>query len=131
MRGVAAIVVLIQHSLTVKSGMGVAELGRLFEHFGGVGVDIFFVISGFIISQIAVNAPIKKQQLGTAADFAFRRVTRIYPLYWIVLATSVAVSWWIPLSVPSMPSALSLISLTTTANWFVPPAWTLAFEVYF
>jgi peptidoglycan/LPS O-acetylase OafA/YrhL len=131
MRGVAAIVILIQHSLTMKSGMGADELARLFEYFAGSGVDTFFVISGFIISQIAVNAPIKKQQLVTAADFAFRRVTRIYPLYWIVLALSVVVSFWVPLSGPSMPSAMSLISLTTTGNWFVPPAWTLAFEVYF
>jgi peptidoglycan/LPS O-acetylase OafA/YrhL len=37
------------------------------------------------------------------------------------------------MSAPSMPitSATSLVTLTTTANWFVPPAWTLAFEIYF
>jgi peptidoglycan/LPS O-acetylase OafA/YrhL len=130
MRGVAAIAVLIQHSLTWKSGMGADELSRFFAYFSSGAYVLFFVISGFIISQIVVNAPIKEQRLATAVDFAFRRVIRIYPLYWIVLAMSVVASFWMPLSDP-LPSAISLISLTTAANWLVPTAWTLAFEVYF
>jgi peptidoglycan/LPS O-acetylase OafA/YrhL len=50
--------------------------------FGSSGVDIFFVISGFIICQVAAR-PHKG-----ALHFLARRCWRIFPLYWIVLALS-------------------------------------------
>jgi peptidoglycan/LPS O-acetylase OafA/YrhL len=132
MRGVAAIMVLVDHGLSTKLGMGVDHVAYFVNYFGSSGVDIFFVISGFIISQNAVNSR-STGRLAFATNFSFRRFTRIYPLYWIVLAASVGVSVWVPLSTPTFPMApwLSLIFLTTTANWFVFPAWTLAFELYF
>lgn len=55
--------------------------GNVHTEFQGVG--IFFVISGFIISHVAGNNP---------ADFFYRRVVRIVPLYWI--ATSVSIYWF-------------------------------------
>ena len=131
MRGIAAIAVLLQHGLTTKLEMGADKLASFFTYFGPTGVDIFFVISGFIIAKTAASDASADRR--AAADFAIRRVIRIYPLYWIVLSLSILASFWIPMSAPSMPmaSATSLVTLTTTANWFVPPAWTLAFEIYF
>ena len=52
---------------------------------GASGVDIFFVISGFIICQAAARH-------GGALHFLSRRWWRIFPLYWIVLAVSVALN---------------------------------------
>ena len=51
--------------------------------FGSFGVDIFFVISGFVMALLISNG----QSPGT---FAINRVTRIIPLYWI-LTTSVLI----------------------------------------
>jgi peptidoglycan/LPS O-acetylase OafA/YrhL len=50
--------------------------------FGIFGIDIFFVISGFIMSMIALR---ERHPPGRAAAsrFFIRRVIRIYPIYWI------------------------------------------------
>lgn len=70
-----------------------------------------------------------------AVHFAYQRCTRIFPLYWIVLACAVVVSHWIPTGVdnPGISKQFSVdhIFLNTLGNWFVPPAWTLDLEVHF
>jgi peptidoglycan/LPS O-acetylase OafA/YrhL len=50
-----------------------------FMTIGGMGVDLFFVISGFIMAYLAAKNP--KQ---TLREFFWRRITRIVPLYWLV-----------------------------------------------
>lgn len=62
---------------------------------GFVGVDIFFVISGFLISSIIL------QQLGKGhfsfADFYGRRIKRIFPALTLVLISSLVMGWfWLP-----------------------------------
>lgn len=42
---------------------------------GSIGVEIFFLISGFVISASAVGS--------TASDFAFRRAIRVFPALWV------------------------------------------------
>ena len=46
--------------------------------FGSFGVDIFFVISGFIITRVMARRE--------AIPFLIDRLTRIYPIYWLCLA---------------------------------------------
>ncbi len=53
-----------------------------FFHFGRSGVDFFFVLSGFLISFLHWGDIGRPGRLGR---FAFRRLTRIYPTYWLVL----------------------------------------------
>src|SRR5665811_644129 len=82
------------------------------------GVDIFFVISGFIVCQVAA-----RPHTG-ALPFLARRCWRIFPIYWIVLAFSVLInalgidtgSW-----IPSHHPALDYILLLKTDNRFLPP----------
>jgi exopolysaccharide production protein ExoZ len=95
---------------------------------GASGVDIFFVISGFIICQVAA-----RPQKG-ALQFLARRWWRIFPLYWIVLAFSVAISAfgmnWAPW-MSGRHSAAEYLFLLTMENRYVPQAWSLVFEIYF
>jgi exopolysaccharide production protein ExoZ len=96
--------------------------------FGVSGVDIFFVISGFIMCQVAARP-------GTGAlHFLVRRWWRIFPLYWVVLAFSVLMSVygirWAPWLSCQEP-VLDYVLLTTTDNCHLPQAWTLVFELYF
>ena len=60
---------------------------------GFVGVDVFFVISGFLISGIMFSA----LQAGTFSftDFYARRVKRIFPALTLVLLSSFAFAWWV------------------------------------
>lgn len=62
---------------------------------GFVGVDIFFVISGFLIGNIIFN----KLEAGNFSffDFYSRRVRRIYPVLIVVLACTYAAGWYVQL----------------------------------
>jgi exopolysaccharide production protein ExoZ len=123
LRAAAASLVVMAHAVCIM------YVPSALVTLGTSGVDIFFVISGFIICQVAGRA-----QNG-AAYFLVRRWWRIFPLYWIVLAFSVALSVafnmnWAPW-MPTQHSALDYILLLTTENHFLPQAWSLVFELYF
>jgi exopolysaccharide production protein ExoZ len=56
---------------------------------GAAGVDLFFVISGFIMVYTTRNDP---PSIRSSRRFFLRRLSRIAPLYWIAMAT-LALSW--------------------------------------
>ena len=66
-----------------------AEIGLLKGGF--IGVDIFFVISGYLISGIILGA--LERGTFTFADFYIRRINRIFPALIVVLAAVLAVGW--------------------------------------
>jgi exopolysaccharide production protein ExoZ len=124
LRALAASAVVIGHSATY----GLIAAPDAIAVLGYSGVDVFFVISGFIICRVATRAN------GSAWSFLGKRYWRIFPLYWIVLAFSVAIN---AAGVSTSPEwmqwrpGLEYVFLLTTENRFVPPAWTLGFELYF
>src|SRR6185503_12942841 len=59
---------------------------------GFVGVDVFFVISGFLISGIILDA--LKRGTFSFADFYARRIRRIFPALALVLVATVVLGWW-------------------------------------
>ena len=89
LRGLAALLVVFFHiqSLELKgiADNGLTEqawIGGIFTN-GYAGVDLFFVISGFIMAFVTRNTGTGPQP---AADFLFARITRIYPLWWAFAA---------------------------------------------
>lgn len=48
-------------------------------HIGQIGVDIFFVLSGFIITYSMYN----RKSMGSKVQFILLRIIRIYPMYWL------------------------------------------------
>src|SRR5262245_58874228 len=87
-----------QYRGAVDGLRGVALLAVLgFHAFGDavpggyVGVDVFFVISGFLITGIIVDR--LEQGKFTFADFYWRRVRRLFPALAIVLAATLALGW--------------------------------------
>ena len=60
---------------------------------GFVGVDIFFVISGYLITQIILS-DLEKQQF-TLANFYARRIRRIFPALILILIVSIVAAWYL------------------------------------
>ena len=79
LRAVAASLVVLQHAISRWAGMSVrSPLGNVWGN-GSAGVDIFFVISGFVMVMSLPGLAGKKNKAGV---FLWRRLTRIVPLYW-------------------------------------------------
>jgi len=80
LRAVAALMVLGYHACRWA--------WREFD-IGAAGVDVFFVISGFILWTIAAERPV------SAGQFLARRFSRVAPLYWLLTlgATAAALLW--------------------------------------
>lgn len=83
LRGLAITLVLAMHFVHAPESVwwGVA-LDRV-AHMGWIGVDLFFVLSGFLITGILLDT---KARPGYYRSFYARRVLRIFPLYFTYLA---------------------------------------------
>jgi len=75
LRAVAALLVVVVHLEDVGAPLG---LGKDFFNLFGVGVDLFFVISGFIMVHMAKRRPT------SPSVFMVNRIIRIAPLYWLL-----------------------------------------------
>lgn len=93
-RGLAALMVLWAHFPQVDGGLLMRyfqQASRLF-YAGYLGVDIFFALSGFLITRILLH----EKQSGTLSfsRFYLKRSLRIFPLYYLViLLVGLFVSW--------------------------------------
>lgn len=87
-RGIAALWVVGHHLQFGLGWLGYHYAGAIFGP-GYVAVDIFFVLSGFVIT--AVHRDLTPGGLG---DFLIRRLFRIYPLHLFVLALILALWIW-------------------------------------
>ena len=141
LRGLAASLVVLHHYLASQIERG-AEVSRWLENLGGSGVDIFFVISGFIM--MITTSGVKNDP--AAGDFLWRRLVRIVPLYWaltiiayaMVLAAGSSVNTVVSperffmsmLFLPSSDTAIDMAALAHKA-YVIPMAWTLTYEWYF
>ena len=83
LRGVAIILVLIVHFNIIGRASGAEGIALRAVLAGWVGVDLFFVLSGFLITGILYRAKGRQRFFST---FYWRRTLRIFPLYYAVLA---------------------------------------------
>lgn len=72
LRGVAILMVVFHHNFRFLN----------YFFFGWLGVDLFFVLSGFLITEILLN---KMKQPRFLQNFYMRRVLRIFPIYYLLL----------------------------------------------
>ena len=77
-------------------------------HGGFVGVDIFFVISGYLITSILIS----EYSTGTFSIVAFyeRRARRILPALFVVAAFCIPVAWWLLLPSEFVDFSQSLVA---------------------
>lgn len=134
LRGVAALLVALMHLIffycdsMVYIGGPAPHMATFlyFKGFGGVGMQIFFVISGFIMAYLNAIGETK-----TFGAFMAKRFTRIVPLYWLctivyafLLVNPSAFGFW--------RIAQSLFFIPRHDNSAVlGPGWSLNFEMMF
>ena len=131
MRFVAALMVVITHATFYTQER--LDHGFQFWSRGAGGVDIFFVISGFVMI-------ISSQHL-SAGEFCLRRLARIVPLYWAV--TTVKVFTLLVIPEASLHHVFD-VGYIVKSYFFIPAfspehrvepihgvGWTLLFEMFF
>ena len=131
-RGIAILLVLAFHT----SGL------ERWAAFGWCGVDLFFVLSGFLITGVLLDGAAARHH---ARPFYVRRALRILPLYYAAIGAALVV---VPLIAPSLEGEARRLAAhqwwlwTYTANWpigmqgadpvaplpFVVHFWSLAIE---
>lgn len=136
MRAIAALMVVSCHMFWSLVPMRTHWAKPFFAAVGPAGVDIFFVISGFIIYHVVRRSVASLEQVGrgrAVIAFAMKRFIRIYPLYWIAFAAaSVVMVWSPPTALPLKKPVVELLMLVDSIpNYVVGVAWTLTYEVYF
>src|ERR1019366_2869669 len=133
LRGIAALMVVWHH--------GVGQLATLETYFpfrfGTSGVDLFFVISGFIMVVTTAGRDV------TPTEFIARRFVRVVPLYWVLTLALAATALVAPSLFRSVTlTAVSLIQSLLFIPHFSPshagmiwpvlvPGWTLNYEMFF
>lgn len=136
LRGVAALLVVFFHVAPYERRYMNPDHSLIwyFEYFGYGGVNLFFVISGFIICYIT------RSHWGEPAywrSYMAKRIWRIYPVYWIcflvglLVMHSIGVTGWC--SKQTSPEFVSNIFLLSPfdSKCVLPQAWTLHWEMAF
>lgn len=128
-RGLAAIAVLLYHSARhIDRAYGVDTLRGIFQ-FGHAGVDLFFVISGFVISYVHQD---DLGQPARLAHYAGRRLTRILPIYWVALSVILLMGVAGGHAFPAIGELiLSALLIPSNAEPLLGVAWTLQYEMVF
>jgi peptidoglycan/LPS O-acetylase OafA/YrhL len=140
LRGFAVFLVFLVHYVTLVKPW-LATSGSVFEFadalhtMGNVGVDLFFVLSGYLIYGTLIARP---QRFGR---FMARRIQRIYPAFIAVFAVYVALSFVMP-SQSKLPSNASDAAVYLVENFLLLPgifpiepmisvAWSLSYEMFY
>jgi peptidoglycan/LPS O-acetylase OafA/YrhL len=142
-RGLAILMVLLYHFVaqTTATNRWEAAVNKVFS-YGPLGVDLFFILSGFLITGILYDS---RADPGYFRSFYMRRVLRIFPLYYGVLAVVFFVVPLIPALQGSEIAALQPhqawawfygvnVYLSIQGDWslsYIQHFWSLAVEEHF
>jgi exopolysaccharide production protein ExoZ len=131
-RGLAAMLVVLAHLRGEEIKYCSTNFLRVFQ-FGGMGVDLFFVISGIVISSATVG---KFDSAANAGTFIYHRFARIFPVYWIY-TTVILVAYlfnpaWINAGSGHRANIVaSYLLVPTHRDMLVLQGWSLSYELYF
>ena len=124
LRGVAIAGVIVRHS-HLK-----AELPLMYKA-GWAGVDLFFVLSGFLVSRL-LFLEYKKQSRIAAGRFLIRRGLKIYPTFYLFLLITIPFRMWV--YGEEIPTSKILHEVFFLQSYLTPVwghTWSLAVEEHF
>lgn len=128
LRALAIIVVVLYHAAL----FGFKLPGRV-DRFGWIGVDLFFVLSGYLIGG-QLLAPLARGQSIKLGRFFIRRALRIMPAYFVVLAVYFLLPSWREypdMAQPLWKFLLSVQNIALHGGTAFSHAWSLAVEDQF
>jgi peptidoglycan/LPS O-acetylase OafA/YrhL len=134
LRAAAIMMVICAHGFVVLYPHFGDALG-LFGHGGFYGVELFFVLSGFLIGQILIRQGLGLGRVGNVALFYVRRWFRTLPLFFLFLLINI----WIELQfrghrvglTETLSHGFFLRNLTGFHLSFFAESWSLAIEEWF
>lgn len=129
LRAVAVLLVLFRHARW-SDDTNIAL--RVIARGGGVGVDLFFVLSGFLVSGLLFREFNETGKI-KAGRFLLRRGFKIYPAFWCLLAVTVVCRLIVGESLPARATFGELFFLQNylpNGYWW-HPNWSLAVEEHF
>ncbi len=146
LRFIAALLVIINHveQLKLYYGFGTYPISPFAKQIGKLGVMLFFVLSGFLITFLLLSEEQKTSAIQTK-KFYLRRFLRIVPLYVLIIILTYFVLYYIPVfKIPRMPNPIEdhyfitlglhlvfLPNLITAMYGFLPyiaQAWSIGTE---
>jgi peptidoglycan/LPS O-acetylase OafA/YrhL len=134
LRGIAATLVVYAHAHDFAKELSPARSYQIdffhLEDFGAIGVDIFFVISGIIITLSANGI----RSVTDANAFAAKRFLRVAPFYWFLsIASAISALWEFDqlqkLSADAFIATFLFYPVKAAPIIFI--GWTLCFEMLF
>ncbi|WP_293264287.1 acyltransferase [Neptunomonas sp.] len=129
-RGLAALSVVLFHYTT--------RYDQVYQHttpaafsvpWGHLGVQFFFIISGFVIFMTL-------EKCHSWKDFSVSRLSRLYPAYWAAVLLTFTIGYLFPLPDQNLTFSQLIVNLTMLQSFFYVPAvdgvyWSLAWELNF
>jgi peptidoglycan/LPS O-acetylase OafA/YrhL len=139
MRGIAALAVCWYHFTAERLGFLPDGFARFSEPFGRIGVEVFFVISGFIIPFTLQRSGYRVSDYGT---FLLKRIIRLDPPYLVAILGAIAIGYASAAAPgyggPPFTASLAQVALhvgylnvLTHRPWLNPVFWTLGVEVQY
>ena len=134
LRGIASLMVFCAHLLAgtaehiYPNNAAYFAATRAPWHFGTYGVELFFVISGFVILPSVRRYSVR--------EFAIRRFLRLYPLFFVlsvffVIMNGMTNSYHKLNNLPAIVSGFLFLNLFNRTEQLTPNAWSLTYEVFF
>lgn len=133
LRLMAALAVVAYHYLALPETVAGAQLESVgaevvrYSKYGAFGVDLFFVISGFVVLLSGLGR--------TGGQFVASRISRLFPAYWFaVLVTAAVMALMAPQATPTIQQVLANLTMVHSAFGVPdvdPVYWTLWVELHF
>lgn len=131
LRTTAIIMVVCSHILWIYPKSN-AFIPTLFELFGFWGVELFFVLSGFLIGSILYKTFINENfTLKSVFHFLKRRWLRTLPNYYLVLLINIGIAFFLGFSIENIGSYfIFLQNFASKSPAFFPESWSLSVEEF-
>jgi exopolysaccharide production protein ExoZ len=133
-RGIAAFMVLLFHSQVFMLAVHPDSVFARMFGFGRTGVDFFFVLSGFLMVYV------HRRDFGIPrrlSIYAYKRLTRIYPVYWVLCAVLIPIVLWAPWMMQHQGKAnvgtllMSVFLIPHDGGRLIGITWSLEYELLF